>query len=460
MKPKSATPQSELFGAHLSELLNHRHPLYVLAERIDWSQFDASIDACYAEELGRPGVNTRLMVGLLYLKHAYDESDESVVARWVENPYWQFFCGLCYMQHELPIDPSSLSKWRKRVGAERLEKLLEATIRTALAMKAIRPQELQQVNVDTTVQEKAIAFPTDARLYHKMRAALVRRAKSLGLALRQNYRFKGQLLLAKQGRYAHARQMKRAAKMTRQLKTILGRVMRDIERKAGKLQGQIADEPLRELFALAQRLLAQTRTSKNKLYSVHAPEVECLCKGKAHKRYEFGCKTSVATTSKSNWIVGTQALHGNPYDGHTLGGAIQQVERLTGRTPNDVMVDQGYRGHGYEGSAIVHVVRTIPKRATRGMRRLLKRRAAIEPTIGHLKSDNRLDRNYLTGREGDKINAVLAAAGYNIRKLLRWLVFAPISWLWCRLVATWDIAISLRPAPNCVARTGLGPAVI
>jgi IS5 family transposase len=457
MRPKAATPQSELFGAHFRELLNHRHPLYVLAERIDWSQFDAAIDPCYAEELGRPGVNTRLMVGLLYLKHAYDESDESVVARWVENPYWQFFCGISYLQHELPIDPSSLSKWRKRVGAERLEKLLEATIRTALAMQAVRPQELQQVNVDTTVQEKAIAFPTDARLYHKMRAALVRRAKSLGLALRQNYRFKGKQLLAKQGRYAHARQLKRAAKMTRQLKTILGRVMRDIERKAVKLQGQIADEPLRELLAMAQRLLEQTRTSKNKLYSVHAPEVECLCKGKAHKRYEFGCKTSVATTSRSNWIVGVEAWHGNPYDGHTLSGAIQQVERLTGQTPNDVMVDQGYRGHGYEGSASVHVVRTIPKRATRAMRRMLKRRAAIEPTIGHLKSDNRLNRNYLKGQVGDKINALLAAAGYNFRKLLRWLVFAPISWLWYRLVAQWATHNGLRQAPNRVTHAEFAP---
>jgi transposase, IS5 family len=447
MQPKSRPPQCELFGAHLSELLNREHPLYVLAERIDWSQFDAAIDACYADELGRPGVNTRLMVGLLYLKHAFDESDESVVARWVENPYWQFFCGLCYMQHELPIDPSSLSKWRKRVGAERLEKLLEATIHAALDMRAVRPQELQKVNVDTTVQEKAIAFPTDARLYHKMRMALVRRAKSLGLLLRQNYRFKGKRLLAKQGRYAHARQMKRAGKMTRQLKTILGRVMRDIERKAAKLQGQITDEPLRELVAMAERLLAQTRTSKNKLYSVHAPEVECLSKGKAHKRYEFGCKVSVATTSKSNWIVGTQALHGSPYDGHTLGGAIGQVERLTGQTPGDVMVDQGYRGHGYAGSAIVHVVRTIPKRATRALRRMLRRRAAIEPTIGHLKSGNRMNRNYLTGREGDKINAVLSAAGYNLRKLLRWLVFAPMFWLRWLLTARFNVEIGLGRAP-------------
>lgn len=446
MQPKSRTPQCELFGARLSELLNPEHPLYVLAERIDWSQFDAAIDACYAEELGRPGVNTRLMIGLLYLKHAFDESDESVVARWVENPYWQFFCGLNYMQHELPIDPSSLSRWRKRVGAERLEKLLEATIHTALAMRALRPQELTKVNVDTTVQEKAIAFPTDARLYHKMRVALVRRARSLGIALRQNYRFKGKKLLAKQGRYAHARQMKRAAKMTRQLKTILGRVLRDIQRKAGKIPGQIADEPLRELVTLAERLLEQTRTSKNKLYSVHAPEVECIAKGKAHKRYEFGCKASVATTSKSNWVVGTHALDGNPYDGHTLPGAIAQVERLTGQTPQDVMVDQGYRGHGYEGSAIVHVVRSIPKRALRALRRMLKRRSAIEPTIGHLKNGNRMGRNYLAGQEGDRINALLAAAGYNLRKLLRWIVFAPIFWLMGWLKAVLAIEIDHRRA--------------
>jgi transposase, IS5 family len=241
--------------------------------------------------------------------------------------------------------------------------------------------------------------------------------------------------------------MKRAAKMTRQLKTILGRVMRNIERKAGKSKGQIADEPLRELLALAERLLEQTRTSKNKIYSIHAPEVECLAKGKAHKRYEFGCKTSVATTSRSNWIVGTHALHGNPYDGHTLRGAIAQVERITGQTPQDVMVDQGYRGHGYEGSALVHVVRSIPKRATRALRRMLKRRAAIEPTIGHLKSGNRLDRNYLTGQEGDRINALLSAAGYNLRKLLRWVVFAPAFRLMPWLKTVLAIQIELRRAP-------------
>jgi IS5 family transposase len=245
--------------------------------------------------------------------------------------------------------------------------------------------------------------------------------------------------------------------MTRQLKTILGRVLRDIQRKAPALQGRIVDERLGELVALAERLLAQTRTSKNKVYSVHAPEVECLAKGKAHKRYEFGCKASVAATSRGNWIVGAHALHGNPYDGHTLRGAIGQVERLTGRSPQDVMVDQGYRGHGYEGAACVHVVRAIPKRATRAVRRMLKRRAAIEPTIGHLKSDNRLNRNYLTGREGDKINTLLSAAGYNLRKLLRWIVFAPVFWLWHCLAVKPAAEIALRRTTILTARAGFAP---
>lgn len=447
MKPKKVVPQRELFGARLSELLNPEHPLFVLAERIKWGEFDKAIDGCYASELGRPGVNTRLMVGLMYLKHAFNESDESVVERWVENPYWQHFCGLEFMQHDLPVHSSMMSKWRKRVGAERLEKLLEATIQTALAIKALKPQDLDKVNVDTTVQEKAIAFPTDARLYHKMRIALVRCAKELKLPLRQSYRFVGKKTLFKQQRYACVRQMKRAAKMTRKLKTLLGRVVRDIERKAPRLRGQVIDVTLRELLKLAHRLLTQQRDSKNKLYSVHAPEVECIAKGKAHKRYEFGCKASVATTSKNNWIVGAQALHGNPYDGHTLANAIKQIERLTGKTPADVVVDQGYRGHHDTGDARVHVVRTIPKKATRAVRRMLKRRAAVEPTIGHLKSDNRLSRNHLSGVEGDRINTLLAAAGYNLRKLLRWVVFSLVLTLFERLKTLLRTSMA-RPEPS------------
>lgn len=455
MQPAPRVPQRELFGGELTELLNHKHPLFLLANRIDWASFDTKIAACYVQDLGRPGLTTRMMVGLLYLKHAFDESDESLLERWVENPYWQYFCGCQYMQHQLPIDSSSLSYWRKRVGADRLEQLLQATIQTALQLKVVKPTELAVVNVDTTVQEKAIAFPTDARLYHKMRVALIRRARELHLPLRQTYARVGQRCLAQQGRYAHAQQYRRAAKLTKRLHTILGRVLRDIQRKAPQDAGEIADELLRVLCARATRLLAQERTSKQKLYSVHAPEVECISKGKIHKKYEFGCKVSLTTTSRSNWIVGARACHGNPYDGHTLKEAVAQTTQLTGVEPQHVNVDQGYRKHDYVGNAAVHVIGRIGKTVSRAMRRMFKRRAAIEPTIGHLKSDNRLCRNPLRGTAGDQINVLLAAAGYNLRKLLRWLAgssfcarLEKLGWLLSRLLVLLDGQNIGRLAPR------------
>lgn len=429
MKPKPQVSHADLFRSRLSQILNLDHPLLILAEKIDWKSFDTQIDACYAADIGRPGIPTRVMVGLLYLKSAFDCSDESLMDLWVENPYWQAFCGFEYMQHEPPIDPSSLSRWRSRVGAERLEILLKVVVETAIKMKAIKPAELEKVNVDTTVQEKAIAFPTDARLYQKMRLALLRRTKRLGIRLRETFDKRAKEALIMNGRYSHARQYKRAAKMRRKLKTYLGRICRAIRKLAPQADGQIVDARLRSLLEIADRILAQTKTSKDKVYSVHEPEVKCIAKGKAHKKYEFGCKVSVATTNGTNWVLGVQALDGNPYDGHTLGKAVAQVERISGRTPKNVIVDKGYRGHDYEGTAEVHVVKTISKTLSRAMRRMLRRRAAIEPVIGHLKSDCRMDRNHLKGVEGDRINAILSGAGFNLRKLLRWLVFDVIRWL-------------------------------
>ncbi len=324
MKPK-ATPsgQFELFQSNLQQILNMDHELCQLAHAIDWDRFDTVLADCYSDEMGRPGTATRLMVGLHYLKYAFDESDESVVARWVENPYWQYFCGFDHMQHDCPIHPTSMVKWRHRVGAERLEILLAETIRLALENKQVTSQQLRKVTVDTTVQEKAIAFPTDARLYTKMLLRLVNLSKRRGIDLRQTYIRKAPQTLHQQGQYAHARQFKRARKCTRSLHTLLGRVVRDIRRKA-----TVIDETLETFLVRADKLLGQTQKSKNKLYSIDAPEVECISKGKAHKRYEFGCKVSVAMTNEKNWVVGVQALHGNPYDGHTLASALEQTERI------------------------------------------------------------------------------------------------------------------------------------
>ena len=196
----------------------------------------------------------------------------------------------------------------------------------------------------------------------------------------------------------------------------MGRVVRDIERKA-----QSKDAQLAELFKQAHRLLAQQKKDKNKLYSIHEPQVRCIAKGKVHKPYEFGNKASFVTTSKHNWLVSAQSLRGNPFDGHTLRGALTHVEHITQRQPSHVYVDGGYRGHGIKGNIKVRIVGQIPKRASRSARRWMKRRAAIEPTIGHLKSEHRLSRNYLKGEQGDHANVVLAAAGYNLAKLLTWL---------------------------------------
>ena len=303
MKPKTtSTNQFALFQANFKQILNPGHQLCLLAEAIDWSDFDSQFADCYSDDMGRPGNAIRLMVGLHYLKHAFDESDESVIERWVENPYWQYFCGFDYMQHECPIHPTSMVKWRQRIGAEKLESLLAETIRIALEHKQVTSQQLRKVTVDTTVQEKAIAFPTDARLYTKMLLRLVNLSKKRGIHLRQTYIRKAPQLLKQQGRYAHARQFKRSRRCTKTLRTLLGRVVRDIGRKTIEI-----DPQLQEFLRRAEKLLSQTRKSKDKLYSIDAPEVECISKDKAHKRYEFGCKVSVAATNESNW-VGRQKL--------------------------------------------------------------------------------------------------------------------------------------------------------
>jgi IS5 family transposase len=446
MRPKTnTTSQFDLFRSRFHQILNLDHELCRLARVIDWPRFEVEFAACYSEDMGRPGNAIRLMVGLHYLKHAFDESDESVVARWIENPYWQFFCGYEYMQHDCPIHPTSMVKWRQRVGIERLEALLAETIRLALEFKQVTSQQLRKVTVDTTVQEKAVAFPTDARLYTKMLLRLVNLSKRCGLGLRQTYVRKAPQLLKQHGRYAHAKQYKRAGRCTKALHTLLGRVVRDIRRKATAV-----GDPLLVFLGRAEKLLAQTQKSSDKLYSIDAPEVECISKGKAHKRYEFGCKVSVALTNEKNWIVGIQALHGNPYDGHTLGGAINQVERITGRQVNEAFVDKGYRGHDYTGDAQVHITgQRGSTPAGQALRRRKKRRSAVEPKIGHIKSDNRMGRNFLKGIAGDQINALLAGIGANLRKLLA--VFWPALAQWrvfCILQREMGHYQDIRPIPK------------
>lgn len=418
MRPNQPDPKAsdDLWRARLDQQIDLRHPLVRLAGLIDWGVFEARFGKFYHPHQGRPGTPIRLMVGLSYLQHSFDLSDEEVVQRWVENPYWQYFCGFDHLQLALPVDPSSLTRWRQRIGQEGMELLLQETIAAAKRTEAVKGSSLERITVDTTVQPKAIAHPLDSRLYYRGREILVRLAQRHGVPLRQSYARLGKRALRLASRYAHARQMRRARREIKRLKTYLGRVFRDVRRKL-EPRPEIAG-PFAAALARVERLLGQQRTDKNKLYALHAPEVACIAKGKAHRKYEFGAKVAIAVTNREGLVVGMQTHPGNPYDGQTLAPALDQVTRLTGVAPARCYVDRGYRGHGVSGDTAVFVAGRR-RGITPTIRRELRRRSAIEAMIGHMKLDGKLARNHLKGAVGDAIHALLCGAGHNLRLILR-----------------------------------------
>ena len=424
MKPKKLkkTSQENLFKVRLDVLCDPKDAIKKLSDRINWEYFDKELDSLYTDQVGRPPLSTRLMVGIHYLKHAFNYSDEDSCEEFRRNPYWQYFCGLEFFEHEVPFDRSSMTRWRKRIGPEKMERLLSESFQVALRSKFVKPSELKKVVVDTTVQEKAVAFPTDSRLYYKATRTLVRLAKKAGIKLRQSYARVSKTMLFKQSRYWHAKQMKRARSCQKKLRTYLGRVIRDIKRKISQVKVEGFEKKIIETLEVAERIHGQKRSDSNKIYSVHAPEVECIAKGKAHKKYEFGCKVSMATTAKSCWVVGADAVHGNPFDGHTLKEQIDQVERITGSSPEQAFVDQGYRGaKNHPKSMKTHICGKKTK--NKSLKKAMKRRSSIEPIIGHTKADNGMDRNYLKGQEGDRINVMLAGSGRNLRKWMAVFLF-------------------------------------
>jgi IS5 family transposase len=429
MKPKSqeTSGQIDLFNTPLADLLNPKHELYQLANLIDWKVLDDAFGEFFAETQGAPALPTRLIAGLHYLKHAFARSDEAVVAQWLENPYWQYFCGEEYFQHQMPCHPTSLTYWRKRIGEAGCEWMLSVTIQAGVNSKTVKKQDFESVTVDSTVQEKAITYPTDGKLYERCRQHLVRLAEQHEIPLRQNYNRKAPYLLMMANRYSHAKQMKRKRKMLKQLKTLVGRVYRDIERQLDN-QSDAVKSAFKETLAKTQRILNQQPQDKNKLYSFHATEVECIAKGKVHKKYEFGVKVGITVTNKSNFVLGARSFPGNPYDGHTLESCLEQAEILSGTRAKETFVDLGYRGVEVPG---VTIYKARQKRGvdTRRLKRALKRRNAIEPVIGHLKNDGLLGRNYLKGELGDAMHAILCGAGHNIRMILRRLrIFWPHLW--------------------------------
>ncbi|MDI1260953.1 IS5 family transposase [Aquabacterium sp.] len=452
----------DFFRCRLAQMIDLKHPLAVLATRLPWAAIETAVAPKLARSArpakpvigqdlagafegewgggispaGRPRLPVRLMVSLLYLKHSFNLSDEEVVERWAENVQWQFFSGMDYYEPRLPCDATQIGRFRRLLGEYGLEQLLKATIDIAVDIKAVKPADLERVIVDSTVQSKAIAHPVDSRLLEIARHKVVAAAKRAGIALKQTNAQEGKTLRRKAGGYAHAKQFKRLRKTVKRQRTILGVVMREVQRKLEADRAAVAaggapvhqphDPKALSDLALwlerAERIRTQQRNSKNKLYALHAPEVECISKGKARNPYEFGVKVSLAITHKQGLMVGARSFPGNPYDGHVLSAQLEQTTNLlqdTGRSPKQVIVDLGYRGVDADNPGVQIIHRGKYKSLSEQEKKLLKRRQAIEPLIGHTKADHRMDRCWLQGALGDALHALSCAAGYNIRWLLR-----------------------------------------
>jgi transposase, IS5 family len=480
---------ADFFRARIDVMINLNDPLAVLATRLPWAQIEAALQAKFERQhragqiregqdlfgptvvlegagtsnAGRPKLPIRLMASLLYLKHSFNLSDEEVAVRWSENVLWQFFSGMDYYEHRLPCDATQIGRFRRDLGEEGLELLLKATIDTAVAIKAVKPKELERVIVDTTVQEKAIAHPVDSRLLEIARHKVVSAAKRAGIQLKQTFAKEGKELRRRAGGYAHAKQFRRLKKVVKRPRTILGIVMREVQRKSAA-PGFVPEHPkaasdLMMWLERAERIRTQQRHDKNKLYALHAPEVECIGKGKARKPYEFGVKSAVVVSHKHGLMLGARTFPGNPYDGHILSAALEQVTNLTQDLPvklKHIVVDLGFRGVDADNPDTQIIHRGKFKSLSPQQKGWLRRRQAVEPAIGHLKSDHRMDRCWLQGALGDALHAVSCAAGYNLRWLLRAITRLGIGPAFLRLL---QAALSLAQAMRAAHRAhGHSPA--
>ncbi len=405
--------QRNLFRPILKDIINPKHELAILSDRINWQDFEDSFSPLYSHT-GQPGTPIRTMVGLLLLKRIYNLGDETVIEQWVQNPYFQYFCGEAEFQWKPPCDPSDMVHFRKRIGEQGAEKILEVSIDA-------RRDEIKTTNdvlVDTTAQEKNITYPTDSKLLIKVIKRCNKIAKQEGVEQRQTYHRTMKKLLLKQ-RFAHHPKRKKEAKAAlRKLRTIAGRLVRELERKLA--QEAFARHELELKNCL--RVVEQKKSDNNKIYSLHEPDTACIAKGKAHKKFEFGSKVSFAVVPKVNIIVGIKNFNGNPNDTSTLEPALENVEKVSKIKFKNAIVDRGYKGKKKVRDTIIVSPKPPSSRqpySKNTMRKKCKSRAAVEPVIGHTKHGCRMIKNYLKGNAGNAINANLAAAGFNFKGLLR-----------------------------------------
>jgi IS5 family transposase len=394
------------------EQLSRKHSIFILANKIDWKKFEDAFCKHYCIDNGRPAKPIRLMVSLLMLKHIRNLSDESVVEQWSENAYYQYFSGEQVFACGSPCEASELVHFRNRIGPEGIELIFEESIRING-----KDGKENKIIIDTTVQEKNITFPTDAKLHKKIISKCKSISQKEGLSLRQSYTQVLKKLSIDQRFSNHPRNKNKARKANKKIKTIGGRLVRELERNL------VANSVYASDLELFNRILAQKRNDNNKVYSLHEPDVNCISKGKEHKKYEFGNKVSITVTQTTGVIVGALSFTGNPYDGHTLPEVLAQHERLTGQAAKEATVDRGYRGKLQINNTQINIPKPFnDKTLTRYMQMKLKkqfrRRASIEPKIGHLKSDHRLGRNFYKGIKGDNINVLLAAAAMNFKRMM------------------------------------------
>ena len=401
----------------LSDMLNQSHPLYKLADKIDWAKFDTAFAPLYCQNNGRPAKPIRLMCGLLILKHLRNLSDESLVEQWSENAYYQYFCGMPEFVPGAPCASSELVHFRNRIGEKGIELIFQESIRVNNEEDDDRHHDV--AFIDSTVQEKNITYPTDAKLHKKIVRKVLGIVHELGLPLRQSYTFVLKRVYRDQRFRNHPKNRNKALKADRKLRTIAGRLVRELKRNLGE------HSLYNKLIERFEAILAQRRHSGKKIYSIHEPDVQCISKGKEHKKYEFGNKVSIIR-SATVIILGAQSFR-NEYDGHTIEASLAQVERLTQRKIKILAGDRGYRGKK-EVNGTQILIPDAPKPSDsryqkRKKHKLFCKRAGIEPTIGHLKSDYRLGRNFYKGVTGDAVNLLLAAAAYNFKRAMRALLF-------------------------------------
>mgnify|MGYP003322611758 CR=1 FL=1 len=406
--------QMTIFETALESFIDMNHELVLLARRIDWSEVEREFSKYYCKDNGRPSVPARKMVGLMYLKNLYNLSDEGVVARWLENPYMQYFTGEKVFQKRPPIDPADFAKFRKRIGPEGAEILFRISL--CVNAEELTEKEMERVLIDSTVQEKNITYPTDAKLLRKIVDKVLKIAETEDITLRRTYTREMKALKLKVRFMNHPKRRKEGEKAVRRMRTIAGAMVRDLDRKLNDWQRFMYGDNIN----LWIRVINQKRSDKDKIYSLHEPEVSCIAKGKQGKKYEFGSKASLAITRNSAIIIGVANFQGNPYDGDTLKKTIENIHFNLGKAPAGIYADRGYRGREYVETTQVFIPQPPKKDDTpaekKKARKNFGRRSAIEPVISHVKHDHRLCRNYLKGEAGDAINLYLAAAGFNLRK--------------------------------------------